>query len=404
MIPLPLTFLFLSFFSAPPLVAVPFSRPSFSSLHSIQETSSFQLGAGPSPWIVSTLAGSGQPGNENGSGRTARFNRPVGVAVNRMGELFISDRENHLIRKIDRFGWVTTFAGGGSPGFSEGRGKKAFFHDPEMITVDPRGNLYVADAGNFRIRKITPDGTVSTVAGSGRPGNKEGPALEAEFVQPTGVAVAPDGSLYIADKGAHRIKRLTPHGIVMIVAGSGEPGYRDGLGYFAQFQEPVAVAVDDVGNLYISDTGSHTVRRIDRDGIVMTVAGSGQPGDKDGLRSETAFSHPSGIGIDPEGNLILSDSQNHRIRKITLPAGRVTTVAGNSQPGGLDGIGPSSGFNLPNGIAIDPKGEIYVADSANHRIRIIQPEVTRVLNSAIGGSKSRSNERGEKGGRSLLLN
>ncbi len=327
---------------------------------------------------VSSVAGSGQRGFRDGPAMAARFDWPTGVAVNRKGEQFIADYDNHAIRKIDRFGWVTTFAGQGIPGFADGKGKEALFHGPNTIAIDQNDNLYVADADNFRIRKITPDGVVSTVAGSGKRGNKEGPALEAEFVYPTGVAAAPDGNLYVADRGAHRIKRITPAGIVMIAAGTGEPGYYNSLSYFSKFNHPMAVAVDDVENIYVADAGSHTIRRIDREGIVTTVAGSGGPGDQDGLREGAQFSWPTGVAVDPEGNLLVADSKNHRIRKILLPQGRVSTLAGNGEPGFIDGVGASAGFDFPTGIGVDSAGNIYIADSANHRIRAIRPGILRV--------------------------
>lgn len=328
--------------------------------------------------IVSMVAGSGQRGLQDGPPMVARFDWPTGVAVNKKGEQFIADYDNHVIRKIDRFGWVTTFAGRGIPGFADGEGREALFHGPDTIAIDREDNLYVADADNFRIRKVTPQGGVSTVAGSGRQGNKEGPALESEFVYPTGVAVAPDGSLYVADRGAHRIKRVTPAGIVMIVAGTGEPGTHDSLSYFSKFNHPMAVAVDDVENIYVADAGSHTIRRIDREGIVITVAGSGEAGYRDGLRAEAQFSWPTGVAVDPEGNLIVADSKNHRIRKILLPQGRVGTLAGNGRPGFIDGTGSSAEFDFPTGITVDSAGNIYIADSANHRIRAIRPGILRV--------------------------
>lgn len=328
--------------------------------------------------IVSIVAGSGQRGLQNGPAVAARFDWPTGVAVNKKGEQFIADYDNHTIRKIDRFGWVTTFAGQGIPGFADGKGREALFHGPDTIAIDQNDNLYVADADNFRIRKITPDGVVSTVAGNGRRGDKEGPVEEAEFVYPTGVAVAPDGNLYVADRGAHRIKRITPTGIVMIIAGTGEPGYHDSFSYFATFNNPMTVAVDDVGNIYVADSGSHTIRRIDREGVVITVAGSGRAGYRDGLREEAEFFWPTGIAVDLEGNLIVSDSKNNRIRKIILPQGRVSTLAGNGQPGFVDGAGPSAGFDFPTGIGLDGAGNVYIADSANHRIRAIRPGILRV--------------------------
>ena len=328
--------------------------------------------------FVSILAGSGHTGLENGPSHSARFNWPTGMVLDRDGNLFVADSGNHVIRRIDRFGIVTTFAGRGSAGFADGTGRSAMFNGPSAIAIDPSGNLFVADADNFRIRKIAPDGEVTTLAGSGRKGNNEGPALEAEFVYPTGVAVDRTGALYVADRGAHRIKRIRPDGIVMIVAGTGEPGMRGGTAVSAMLHDPMSVAVDEVDNVYIADSGSHTIRRIDAAGVVTTVAGSGLPGYNDGLREKAQFSWPTGVALDREGNLIVTDSKNQRIRKIKLPEGRVTTLAGSGRESDLNGAGNAAGFHFPTGIEMDPLGGIYIADSANNQIRLLTSGLLRV--------------------------
>ncbi len=319
--------------------------------------------------FVSVLAGSGHPGLQDGASRSARFHWPTGMAADRHGNWFIADYGNHVIRQINQFGIVTTFAGRGAGGFSDGIGRVAMFNGPNAIAIDRDGNLFVSDAGNFRIRKVAPNGQVTTFAGSGSEGNNEGPALQAEFIYPAGVALDRTGALYVADRGAHRIKRISPEGIVMITAGTGEPGNVGGTGVLAKFHDPVGIAIDEVDNIYIADSGSHTIRRIDQAGVVITVAGSGSPGYRDGLREQAQFSRPTGVVLDREGNLIVTDSGNQRIRKIKLPEGRVTTLAGNGRRSNLNGPAGAAGFDSPTGIYADPLGQIYIADSANHQIR-----------------------------------
>jgi sugar lactone lactonase YvrE len=330
------------------------------------------------PPVVSVLAGSGHPGLEDGAGHSARFNWPTGVVSDLNGNRFVADYGNHVIRKIDRFGIVTTFAGRGSAGFADGIGRMAKFNGPNAIAIDRSGTLFVADADNFRIRKITPAGTVTTLAGSGHKGNNEGPALQAEFIYPTGLAIDRSGALFVADRGAHRIKRIRTDGIVMIVAGTGEPGTKGGTAVLATFHDPISVAVDEVDNVYVADSGSHTIRRIDAAGVVTTVAGSGLPGYRDGLREQAQFSRPTGVALDQEGNLVVSDSKNHRIRKIKLPEGRVTTLAGNGHGSDLNGSGSAAGFHFPTGIEVDPFGRVYIADSANNQIRWLTSGLLRV--------------------------
>lgn len=321
------------------------------------------------PSFVSILAGSGHLGLQDGASRSARFNWPTGTVSDQYGNRFIADSGNHVIRQINRFGIVTTYAGRGSAGFSDGIGRGAMFNGPNGLALDRTGNLFVADSGNLRIRKIAPGGEVTTVAGSGRKGNNEGPAAEAEFVDPVGVAVDRSGALYVADRGAHRIKRVTPFGIVMIAAGTGEAGTKDGTGVLAQFHDPSGITVDAFDHVYVADAGSHTIRRIDQEGVVTTVAGSGAPGDHDGLREQAGFFAPTGVALDLEGNLFVADSKNHRIRKIKLPEGRVMTIAGTGRQGDLNGDAGSAGFHHPTGIEVDPFGQVYIADSANHQIR-----------------------------------
>ena len=323
---------------------------------------------------VVTLAGNGQRGYTDGHGELAQFNWPTSVAIGPDWTLYIADYANHLIRKVSPDGMVTTLAGTGQPGFVDGPGAAARFHGPDTIVMARSGDLYVADADNRRIRKIAPDGTVTTVAGSGQPGSRDGPAKAAQFGYPTGLAVDERGTLYIADRGAHKIRKITPEGQVSTLAGNGLPGYTDGMGLAAQFHDPMTVVADPSGRLFVADSGSHAIRMISPTGRVSTVAGSGAPGFANGAGAQARFNWPTGLARDEKGNLYVADSNNSRIRKIT-PEGVVSTIAGGGEPGFEDGPGLMARFRFPTGVAVDRNGTLYVADSANHLVRRISPGV-----------------------------
>jgi len=332
---------------------------------------------GPAPLTpasahVVTIAGSGQRGREDGQGELARFNWPTGVAVGADWTVYAADYANHLIRKISPDGLVATLAGDGEPGWRDGTASDAQFNGPDGIALAQSGDLYVADADNRRIRKITPDGTVTTVAGDGQPGARDGPALTARFLYPTGVAVDQSGTLYVADRGGHTIRTISPRGVVSTLAGNGRPGYTDGMGTTAQFHDPMSVAVDRSGRLFVTDSGSHAIRMITPQGLVSTLAGSPQAGAVDGAGRAARFSWPTGLALDEAGNLYVADSNNALIRQIT-PDGAVVTLAGLGRPGSEDGPGGMAGFHFPTGVAVDREGDVYIADSANNMIRRISP-------------------------------
>lgn len=326
----------------------------------------------PATAQVATVAGNGLRGRTDGHGELAQFNWPTGVAIGADWSLYIADYANHLIRKISPDGVVTTLAGSGQPGSVDGTGPMARFKGPDSLVLATSGDLYVADADNRQIRKVAPDGTVTTIAGSGQPGSRDGPALTAEFGYPTGVAVDGHGALYVADRGAHKIRKISPDGIVTTLAGSGLPGYTDGMGRAAQFHDPMTVVVDPAGRLFVADSGTHTLRIVSPEGGVTTLAGSPRPGFADGVRQAARFNWPTGLARDAAGNLYVADSNNSKIRKIT-PDGVVTTLAGSGQPGYDDGPGPTARFSFPTGVAVDRQGILYVADSANNLIRRISP-------------------------------
>jgi sugar lactone lactonase YvrE len=345
------------------------------------------------PLTFSTLAGYAGPGSADGTGAAARFANPWGVAADSAGNLYVADTDNHTIRKITAGGVVSTLAGAaGVSGSADGTNGSALFSQPQGLAVDGAGNLYVADTGNYTIRKITPAGVVTTLAGSaGTSGTNDGTGSSARFYEPEGVAVTSDGSLiYVADTWNHTIRQITPGGVVTTLAGTaGSSGTNDGTGGSAQFNQPTGLAVDGAGNVYVGDTGNQTIRKVTAGGVVTTPAGSaGNYGTNDATGSSARFWDPQGVALDSATNLYVADSFNHTIRKVT-PAGVVSTLAGTAGSlGSADGTGAAARFWLPQGVAVDGSGNVYVADSANGTIRMMPASavVATVAGSASTGS------------------
>jgi len=324
--------------------------------------------------VVSTLAGSGTASSGNGIGNTAQFNLPAGVAVDSSGNVYVADSDNHRIRKITPAGVVSTFAGTGTEGHADGTGTTAQFKRPAGVVVDSSGNAFVADSVNHLIRKITPAGVVSTFAGTGTEGHADGTGTEAQFHGPLGVAVDSSGNVYVADANNHLIRKITPAGVVSTFAGTGTEGHADGTGTEAQFHGPLGVAVDSSGNVYVADADNNRIRKITPAGVVSTFAGTGTEGFADGTATTAQFYHPSGVAVDSSGNVYVADSGNHRIRKIT-PAGVVSTLAGSGTASSGNGTGTTAQFKRPTGVAVDSFGNFYVTDYSNHRIRKIEYKV-----------------------------
>jgi sugar lactone lactonase YvrE len=272
-------------------------------------------------------------------------------------------------------GWVATLAGSGDYGFADGIGTAASFRNPQGIAVDSSGNVYVADSNNYRIRKITPNGTVTTLAGSGDSGYADGIGTAARFKRPGGVAVDSSSNVYVADSFNHRIRKITPNGTVTTLAGSGDYGYADGIGTSASFYYPRGLVVDSSGNVYVADSYNQRIRKITPDGTVTTLAGSDNQAYADGNGTAASFNYPQGVAVDSSGNVYVADTQNQRIRKIT-PNGTVTTLAGSGDQSYSDGLGTAARLNSPQGVAVDSSGNVYVADSNNYRIRKITPNGT----------------------------
>lgn len=334
-------------------------------------------------YVVSTLAGYGPEGFVDGAGSQAQFFYPFGVAADANGHVYVADADNHSIRKVSPQGEVSTLTGVGYPGDADGlgfqpdakasypAGSQAQFSGPRGVAVDGAGNVYVADSGNHRIRKVMPDGTVSTLAGSTE-GYADGVGAQARFAYPVGVAVDNVGNVYVADHWNHRIRKITPDGTVTTLAGS-DDGYAEGTGTAARFTYPSGVAVDNVGQVYVADQGNHRIRKISPAGVVSTVAGSIW-GYADGVGDQAQFAYPTGVALDDTGNVYVTDLgylgdqwTHHRIRRVN-PGGVVSTLAGATE-GYADGVGTQAQFHGPFGIAVDGVGNVLVADTNNHRIR-----------------------------------
>ncbi len=325
--------------------------------------------------VVSTYAGTaGVIGSVNNTGSAASFNTPNGIAVDSAGIVYVADQGNNIIRKITTSKVVTTFAGtAGANGFANGTGPSATFSAPTGIAVDTVGNIYVADSNNSCIRKITSTGVVTTLAGApGVLGYVDGTGAAANFYFPSGVAIDSSGNLFISDLYNFSIRKITSVGVVSTIAGSPQiSGPSNGSGAAASFNQPAAVAADGAGNIYIADRWNHSVRKITSSGVVTTLAGSTNSGTTNGTGSAASFNFPSGIASDSAGNVYVADTSNHVIRKIT-PAGVVTTFAGTmGVPGSANGSDLSSSFNTPIGLAIDLAGTLFVADQGNNVIRKI---------------------------------
>jgi len=362
----------------------------FTSLHCV-----FRLDASG---VLARVAGTARPGysGDGGQATSAQLSSPAGVVVDSVGNVYIADSSNHRVRKVSPSGIITTVAGTGVRGFSGDGGPAtgAQLSTPRGMAFDGSGNLYVADVYNSRIRRIPPSGIITTVAGNGSYGysGDGGPATGAELRVPNGVAVDGSGNLYVADLNNNRIRKVSPAGIITNVAGNGTAGFSGdgGPASSAQVSSPWGVAVDGAGNLYIADSNNHRIRKVSSSGIIITVAGGGAgifSGDG-GPATSAAISLPYGVAVDGTGNLCIADFFNHRIRKVS-PSGIITTAAGSGAGGPAGDGGPATNAQLfnPAGVAVDGSGNLYVADSSSNRIRRVTPSgiITTVAGTGAGG-------------------
>jgi sugar lactone lactonase YvrE len=318
---------------------------------------------------VTTVAGDGSPAVRDAAQPSqAAFADPFGIAIGLDGSIYVSDAgESNRIRKISPEGVVSTLAGG-AEGYADGAGEHASFNTPSGLAMDGDGNLYVADTGNNRIRKITPEGVVSTVAGEGTAGYRDGPAGQAQFNAPIGIAVDGRGNIYVADTYNDRLRMISPGGNVRTVAGAGVPGYVDGEAGVARFDTPCAILTAAEGVLIVADTGNNRLRKITADGKVTTlpVVFSAD------VNSELA--KPMGLAMTHDGFIYVTELDRARVVQIA-PDGAARVIAGGG-PGYADGLEVAR-FNQLAGVAINPKsdrrGDLFVADSGNYLVRRLSP-------------------------------
>ncbi len=328
---------------------------------------------GATSYSYTTFAGViGYYGSLDGQGTAAAFYFPNAVTVAPNGTVYVADTFNQTIRKITPSGAVTTLAGVPMTfGLADGVGSAARFNGPRGITVDSNGVVYVADTSNHTVRKVLPDGTVSTLAGqAGVKGAADGTGTGATFNMPYGIVADAGGNVYVADFGNDLIRRITPAGVVTTIAGKSGlfHAYEDGTGSSAHFFGPAGLGIDAAGNVYIADSNNHTIRKMTPGGVVTTLAGTaGISGTTDGSGSAARFNFPYGLASDQSGNVYVADTNNHTIRMVTS-SGATSTIGGQAGVTGQTD-GPTALFYSPTDVALSPSGELFIADANNCAIR-----------------------------------
>ncbi len=336
--------------------------------------------------IMTTVAGTGTRGyrGDGGAATAARLAAPAGVTTDDSGNVYFTDLNNHVVRKIDITGTITTIAGTGSAGFSGdgGPATAAQLFIPWGITVDRRGNIFVAEGGNNRIRKISASGIISTVAGSGAAGfsGDRGPATAAKLRFPIGVALDLAGNIYVSDVANNRVRKINTSGVITTVAGNGSGGFSGdgGPALSAKLSSPESVTFDRMGNMYISDEGNNRIRKVNNRGIITTFAGTGGAdfGGDGGPATAAQLWGNDEIMIDKMGNMLVADVNNHRIRRIDTN-GIITTLAGNGVAGygGDSSVSIAGRLNHPVGLCISKKMVIYICDQSNNKVRKVNPGI-----------------------------
>jgi sugar lactone lactonase YvrE len=340
--------------------------------------------------VITTVAGNNGVGFSGDGGPATQARMDIyfggGVAVDAQGNLYVSDTNNHRVRRVSPDGVITTFAGGGTPAAGIGDGgpaTQARLNSPQGLAADASGNVYIADRFNNRIRRVSPDGVITTIVGTGQSGfsGDGGPATQARLNAPYGVAVDAKGNVYIADTGNHRVRRVGPDGVIVTVAGTGTAGF-SGDGQWAtgaRLNNPVAVAVYGRGTVYVADRGNNRIRMVDEGSVITTVAGGGAPpagsvGDE-GLATQASLNNPWGVAVDGRGNVYIGDRFNNRVRRVgTEGFGIITTIAGTGAPGLSGDGGPATQAMIrsPFSVAVDAKGNVYIADTFNFCIRRVE--------------------------------
>jgi DNA-binding beta-propeller fold protein YncE len=320
---------------------------------------------------VKTIAGTGEKGLKDGPALSALFNKPIRLSQKSDGTIVIADIYNNAIRTLGTDGRVTTICGTGEPGSIDGHAKTSPLAHPHAVAVGLDGKVYIGEASGRRLRVIDLVGNLSTLAGSGEKGYRDGKGKEAMFNTILSIAIDLQGNILACDIANNRIRKITPDGLVTSIAGTGEWGYKDGKASEAIFLMPMDLCVDKKGNIYIAGIGNHCIRKIDSKGVVTTIAGKpGVVGYVDGEAGKSLFYQPHGIAVNEKGDVFVADMLNHAIRKIT-PAGFTTTLAGTREIDFKDGMGKDARFNRPAGVMIYRDGSIIVADLDNHSLRKI---------------------------------
>ena len=307
--------------------------------------------------VLSVYAGDGKVGYVNGAAAVARFSGPFGLAVDRSGTLFVADTGNNRVRRITTSGLVLDVAGSGVAGYRDGPSDEAQFSGPNAVVVGPDGTVYVGDAGNLRIRAVSPSGVVSTLAGSGKVGYVDGVGASASFTTTGALIIGPDGTLYVPDRDNNVVRKITRDGVVSTYAGTGHRSHVDGPRGVGEFNAPQrGGGTDAAGNVYVLDTGDNRIRKIAPDGAISTVIGSGVTGYRDGPVDQALLSNDiQGVIAGPEGDLFIMDAGNHRIRKVSQ--GVVTTLFEVTDPD-----------RAPGNIKLAPTGDLYLSDRVHNTI------------------------------------
>ena len=310
-------------------------------------------------YTVTTFAGTGINGIDPATGNPGLLNNPTKMAFDVQGNLYVADADNDKIRKITPSGTMTTLAGN-TIGYADGVGTAALFNKPTALCIDGQGNLYVAESGNLRIRKITPSGTVSTIVGNGVAGLGDGTGTAAQINTPGGMCMDGQGNIFFTQINFHGIRKISPTGVVSTFVGSTTPGFVDGTGSAAKFNEPYSLSIDAQGNIYASDFKNARIRKITPGGVVTTVV----------QRSNENEMH--NIAMDANGNFYINqgDIIKSEFVKVT-PAGAITKIAG-GEVGYVNGTGSVSRFGYITGMIVSANGDLYVAELFNDTIRKIK--------------------------------